>query len=67
MFHVGELCYAIVQHSGASWYTNCMNEESLPSDYEECPICGWDHEYDWPLLLPAEKEIAMKEHEFAGS
>ena len=44
-----------------------MNEESLPSDYEECPICGWDHEYDWPLLLPAEKEIAMKEHEFAGS
>lgn len=44
-----------------------LNEEPLPEDYEACPICGWDHGYDWPLISPLAREIAMKEHEIAGS
>lgn len=35
----------------------------LPIDYEICSCCGWDHDYDLPLLSPKEYRKARILHE----
>ena len=38
----------------------------LPSDYELCGTCGYDHDYDWPYLSTIEREKATRLHQEAG-
>lgn len=36
------------------------NHASLPSDYETCDICGYDHSYDFPYLTDGQmKHVEM--------
>lgn len=37
--------------------------KALPTDYEECGICGYDHSYDIPLLSNDDRKEALKKHE----
>lgn len=43
------------------------SSEDLPDDYETCSVCGYDHEYDIPLLprnSPKYKEAKRLHEEF---
>lgn len=35
---------------------------AMPSDYEKCAVCGYDHEYDFAYLTRAEIESAHRAH-----
>jgi len=34
----------------------------MPADYEECGVCGYDHDYDFPTLSRAEMAAAEQLH-----
>ena len=39
----------------------------LPSDYEACGVCGWDHTYDLPYVSASERELAEMLHDARGA
>lgn len=41
-------------------------KEALPTDYEVCGTCGYDHAYDFPLLSEDERLRAYHDHIVAG-
>lgn len=42
------------------------NSEDMPEDYEQCGVCNYDHDYDFPTLSREEMETAKKLHADAG-
>lgn len=44
----------------------CALSEKELGDYETCGTCGFDHEYDLPLLHPDVQEHARQLHIEAG-
>jgi hypothetical protein len=37
-------------------------KKAVPSDYEVCGVCGFDHVYDFPYLSRAQMAAAAKAH-----
>ena len=42
------------------------NSEDMPEDYEQCGVCNYDHDYDFPTLSREEMEVAKQLHADAG-
>lgn len=36
--------------------------QKVADDYEPCGTCGFDHEYDVPLMHPAQREEVKRLH-----
>ena len=55
----------MVQSPGVAWYKRTMEHDTdtLPTDYEPCGTCGYDHAYDLPNLSPGELHDALEAHE----
>jgi hypothetical protein len=41
-------------------------QSDMPEDHEECGVCGYDHDYDFPTLSRAEMAAAEQLHADAG-
>ena len=52
------------QWTSGNWgfISEADGEQKLPSDYEACDTCGYDHGYDYPLLTKEELLIALEAH-----